>query len=91
MRIWNQSGTRLLQHGNCVLPANRGKVPKKYLQRITGLQVIEECLDGRPGTREDWRTAVNLGVRRGSDITPRTLATLNAFAKLGFPSPLRAR
>jgi hypothetical protein len=64
MCIWSQSGTRLLQHGNCMLPANRGKVPKEYLQRITGLKVIEECLNGHPRARKDWRAAVNLGVHR---------------------------
>ena len=64
MRIWNQSGTRSLQHCDCVLSAYGGKVLQEYFQGVTSFQVIKQCLNGYPSAREDWRATVNLGVHR---------------------------
>jgi len=52
---------RLLERGYRDLPLHRWEIIKEVFEGMSALNVVNQCVDGNPGTHEPGGTAENFG------------------------------
>ena len=53
---------RQLQHGDGLIAAHRREILEKFIEGITGFEIIEQRLHRHTSADEDGRAAENLGI-----------------------------
>ena len=91
MRIWQQRGLRLFEHGNRQIATDGREVIQEDFQRITGLKVIEQSLDGNSCAGKNRSATVDFRINSDEALvhnrTPASIRCSSIAGMGGLPVP----